>query len=160
MKTIIVAFWLSDPVSKGESKFFEINESMVKFLQEEKVYLVSFDEVNFRNHKVMTESSRLKFIRNFVRDQFLFTKCAAMLLVMNQDLKDPFLKMVGYHKANRTKAQPAPSILGDVFQEDDNIFLYLQDKKSLGFFPRKCLAYPNGKDGQVRLRIFSNSKLN
>lgn len=156
MKTIIVAFWLPDPISGMESNFFQINESIVKLLKEEKVYIVRFDEINFRNERIMSTNSRIKFIRNFVREQFLYTRCTTMLLVMNQELKKPFLKMTGYYKANRTKAEPAPSIPGGVFKEDDNIFLYLQDKKLLGFFPRKCLVLPDEKDGQIQLRIFNN----
>jgi hypothetical protein len=161
MKTLIIAFWSPDPATGADSETFRLHKSMIGLMQEEgMVYVSCFKEYHFREQGRKNKNSKINLIRDFILDQFLFTKCKVMVIVINESLKEPFLRKIGYHKAAVKQCNPAPAIPGEVFGEDDKIFVYLQDKEALGFFSSRCCLEPApGRDRKI-LRSTSNFRFN
>jgi hypothetical protein len=159
MKTLIIAFWTPDPSTGGESGAFRLHKSMFSLIKDEVTYLACFKEETFKENGKPTEASKIKFIKDFVFEQFLFTKCQVMIIVINELLKDAFLKKIGYHKSVVSKSEPAPAISGEVFGDDDKIFIYLQDKRALGFFSSRCTVV-SSKGGALTLKMMSSYRFN
>ncbi len=160
MKTLIIAFWSIDHATRIEKETFLMNKATLGLIEQGRTYIASFKEENFKEHRKLSEKTRVQFVCEFIFSQFLFTKCQVMIVVMNESLKDAFLKLIGYNKALYPKSDLPKTISGKAFKEDDKIFICIQDKTNLGFFPAKCFVKRDPETERVSLKFESQFNFN
>lgn len=153
MKTLVIAFWIEFAKDEESDKFALSHEAVDLLLKSNHINLALFTKESFFEDNHFLPYSQCEVIEETVLKQIFSSKMSDnTLLIMSEDLKEPFLKKIEDCVEDAKDDESGEPVTVNFFVQDSKNFSKSKSKFEI------CCIEKNKKSGNYSLKTVFNTQ--